>query len=295
MTQLRLVGLVLGAIALVLIVVSSAFVITPREQALVLQFGEAKHVITEPGLYFKVPLLQNVIYIDKRVLDVETASEELITSDQKRLVVDAFGRYKIVDPLKYYQSLGSDQVARSRLQTFLNSSLRQVLGSQSFLAVLSLEREAQMRQIRTLVNDEAQRLGIDVIDVRIRRADLPEANSQAIYRRMQAERERQAKQARAEGDEEAQRIRARADREVTVLKAEARRQAEILQGSGDAERSKVFADAFGRDPGFYNFYRAMQAYERSLKPSDTLVLAPDSDFFRYFGSIEGQKAAPRGR
>jgi membrane protease subunit HflC len=279
----------LSAIVSLFLIAASAFTVSPTQNALVLQFGEAKRVVTRAGLNFKMPLVQNVVMIDKRVLDVETAAEEVIASDQKRLVVDAFARYRITDPLKFYQTVGNDGVARSRLQTFLNSSLRRVLGAQSFFAVLSGERANLMHQIRELVNQEAKVLGIDVIDVRIRRADLPEANSQAVYRRMQTEREREAREARAQGAEAAQRIRSRADREVTVLLAEARRDADILSGTGDAERARIFADAYSRDPSFYNFYRSMVAYERAIKPTDSVILAPESDFFRYFGSIDGIK------
>ncbi len=284
----------LGSAAIVgILLTASAFSVTPTHQALVLQFGEAKRVITEPGLNFKVPFVQNVIYIDKRVLDADTAAEEVIAADQKRLVVDAFARFRIVDPLKYYQTVGSEVLARSRLQTYLNSSLRRVLGAQSFFAVLSGERANLMHQIRELVNQEAKVLGIEVIDVRIRRADLPEANSQAVYRRMQTEREREAREARAQGAEAAQRIRSRADREVTVLLAEARRDADILRGTGDAERARIFADAYNRDPSFYAFSRSMIAYERAIKNTDQLVLSPDSDFFRYFVSQDGTRPSKR--
>jgi membrane protease subunit HflC len=281
------IAIVFAAIAFI---AASAFSVSPAQQALVLQFGEAKRVITEPGLNFKVPFVQNVVLIDKRVLDVDTAAEEVIASDQKRLVVDAFARFKITDPLKYYQTVGTEMLARSRLQTYLNSSLRRVLGAQSFFAVLSGERANLMHQIRELVNQEAKALGIEVIDVRIRRADLPEANSQAVYRRMQTEREREAREARAQGAEAAQRIRSRADREVTVLLAEARRDADILRGTGDAERARIFAEAYNRDPAFYAFSRSMIAYERSIKSTDTLILSPESDFFRYFVSQDGAKA-----
>jgi len=282
-----------GLIAIVILLTASAFSVTPTHQALVLQFGEAKRVITEPGLNFKVPFIQNVIYIDKRVLDVDTAAEEVIASDQKRLVVDAFARFRIVDPLKYYQTVGSEVLARSRLQTFLNSSLRRVLGAQSFFAVLSGERANLMHQIRELVNQEGKVLGIEVIDVRIRRADLPEANSQAVYRRMQTEREREAREARAQGAEAGQRIRSRADREVTVLLAEARRDADILRGTGDAERARIFADAYNRDPSFYTFSRSMIAYERAVKSTDQLVLSSDSDFLRYFFALDGSRISKK--
>ena len=289
---MRISTLILGLGLVVAIAIGASatlFTVSPAQQALVMQFGEAKRVITTPGLNAKWPLIQNVVLIDKRILDAETAAEEVIAADQKRLVVDAFLRFRITDPLKYYQTVGSEAVARSRLQTFLNSSLRRVLGAQSFFAVLSGERANLMHQIRILVNQEATALGIDVIDVRIRRADLPEANSQAVYRRMQTEREREAREARAQGAEGAQRIRSRADREVTVLLAEARKEADILRGTGDAERAHIFADAYSRDPNFYSFYRSMIAYERAIKPTDTLVLAPDSDFFRYFTAQEGNR------
>jgi len=275
----------LGIIAAALFFLGSAalFTVHQTQQALVLQFGEAKRVVSQPGLNFKIPFLQNVVYIDRRVLTVETAAEEVIASDQKRLVVDAFARYRIVDPLRYFQTVGNEQVAVSRLQTLLNSSLRRVLGAQSFFAVLSGERAGLMRNIRTMTDAEAKELGIEIIDVRIRRADLPTDNSQAIFRRMQAERQREAAEARAQGAEIAQGIRSRADREVTVLLANARREAEILRGGGDAERTKIFADAYGKDPEFYSFYRSMLAYEASLKGDNTtMVLNPGSDFFRYF-------------
>jgi len=290
MNTARLFSALIGTAVLVAIIAATAlFTVKPTHTALVLQFGEAKGVITSPGLHVKVPFIQNVVYIDKRVLDVETAAEEVIASDQKRLVVDAFARYRITDPLKYYQSVGNDALGRSRLQTFLNSSLRRVLGAQSFFAVLSGERANLMHQIRELVNQEAKGLGMDVIDVRIRRADLPEANSQAIYSRMQTERQREAREARAQGAEAGQRIRSRAEREVSVLLAEARRDADILRGTGDADRARIFAEAFSRDPAFYGFYRSMLAYERSIKPADTLILNPDSDFFRYFMAADGTK------
>jgi len=289
MKPVNLAALGLGLLAALFLISASAFTVAPTQLALVLQFGEAKGVITEPGLNFKVPMVQNVVFIDKRVLDVDTAAEEVIAADQKRLVVDAFARYRITDPLKYFQTVGNEAVARSRLQTFLNSSLRRVLGAQSFAAVLSGERAKLMLQIRELVNQEAKVLGIDVIDVRIRRADLPEANSQAVYRRMQTEREREAREARAQGAEAGQRIRSRADREVTVLLAEAKRDADILRGTGEAERSKISAEAYNRDPGFYSFYRSMVAYERAIKSTDTLILAPDSEFFRYFNATDGSR------
>ncbi len=279
---------VLGGIILVAGVIASGAVYTVQqtEQALVLQFGDPLRVTKEPGLHFKVPLVQNVVYLEKRILPYDAASEEVIASDQKRLVVDAFARFRIVDPLLFYQSVNNEEDARSRLGSMLNASLRQVLGNEAFSSVLSGERITLMSRITELVNGEAKGLGIEVIDVRIKRADLPEANSQAIFRRMQTEREREAKEFRAQGAEIGQRIRSRADRERTVLLAEADKQSEILRGEGDATAVKIFADAFGRDVDFYTFYRSMAAYREALGADDTtMILSPDSEFFRYFGSL----------
>ena len=237
---------------------------------------------------FKIPFVQNIVTLDKRILAFDAPAEEVIASDQKRLVVDSFLRFRITDPLKFYQSVGNETVARSRLAPILNSGVRKVLGQETFSTVLSGEREELMNQINEAVNAQANKLGITVVDVRIKRADLPEANSQAIFRRMQTEREREAKEFRAQGAEASQRIRSRADREKTVLLAEAERGAEILRGEGDAQAVKIFADAFGRDIEFYSFYRSMQAYREALGADQTsMVLSPDSEFFRYFGDITG--------
>ena len=271
-----------------LIASTSLFTVTETEQALVLQFGNPKKTIRDPGLYIKWPIAQNVVYMEKRILPFDAPGEELIAADQKRLVVDAFLRFKISDPLRFYQTIGTEEIARSRLGSMLNASLRQVLGNELFSAVLSGERRELMQQIQELVNVEAQSFGIDVVDVRIKRADLPQANSQAIFRRMQTEREREAKEFRAQGAEISQRIRARADRERTVLLAEAHRTAEILHGEGDSQVVNIFADAFGRDVEFFAFYRSMQAYRNALGSDDTaMVLSPDSAFFRFFGNMEG--------
>lgn len=280
--------LAVAILALVVVVGSAFFAVRESQQALVLQFGEPREVIREAGLHTKIPFVQNVVLMDRRILDLDTEPMEVIAADQKRLIVDAFARFRIVDPLRFYQTVGNEMVARSRLSTILNSSVRQVLGSQSFFAVLSGERADLMRRIRARVNTEAEGLGIEVVDVRIRRADLPEANSQAIYRRMQTEREREAREARAQGAEIAQRIRSRADREVTVLLAEARRDSEIIRGDGDAERNRIFAEAYGQDETFFDFYRSMQAYLKALDSGDTtLVLSPSGTFFRHFGDPDG--------
>ena len=265
----------------------SMFVVKEINQAIVLQFGDPKKIITEPGLNFKIPFIQNVAFLDRRILSLDPPPEEVIASDQKRLIVDAFARFKIVDPLKFYISVGNERVARSRLATIINSRLRNVLGKQSLATLLSQDRAKQMALIQEGVNNEAEKFGIEIIDVRIKRADLPQANSEAIYRRMQTEREREAKEFRAKGAEMAVTITSTADKEVTVLLANADKASEIMKGEGDGLRNRIFADAFGRDPEFFAFYRAMQAYEKALIGGDTsLILSPDSDFFKFFGSIK---------
>ena len=275
----------------VLIVVTAyltLFTVYQTQQALVLEFGKPKRVIKDAGLNWKVPFIQNVEFFDKRILDLDATSQEAIASDQKRLIVDAFLRYRIVDPLRFYQTVRDERIARQRLSTILESSLRRVLGESSFIAVVRDEREDLMKRITEQVNANAQDFGIDVVDVRIKRADLPEANSQAIFRRMQTEREQEAAQIRAQGEEVSRRIRAEADRDVTVLKAEATRESEVLRGQGDAERNNIFNEAFGKDPDFFGFYRSMQAYEAGLKSSDTrLLLSPNTEFFRYFNDPAG--------
>ena len=236
---------------------------------------------------FKLPFIQNVVYLDKRILNLDNDPEEVIAADQKRLIVDAFARFKIVDPLKFYISVGNERVARSRLSTIINSRIRSVLGTQRLQTLLSEERTKQMSLIQEGVNIEAAKFGIEIVDVRIKRADLPPANSDAIYRRMQTEREREAKEFRAKGAEMAVTITSTADKEVTVILAEAQKQSEIMKGEGDGKRNKIFADAFGQDPEFFAFYRAMQAYEKALIGGETsLILSPDSEFFKFFGNIK---------
>ena len=262
----------------------SLFTVKEINQAIVLQFGDPKRIISTPGLQVKIPFIQNVVFIDRRILSLDPAPEEVIASDQKRLIVDAYARFKIVDPLKFYISVGDERVARSRLATIINSRLRGVLGKQSLATLLSEDRSKQMDIIQDDVNNEAKNFGIEIIDVRIKRADLPQANSEAIYKRMQTEREREAKEFRAKGAEMAVTITSTADKEVTVLLANAKKQSEIMKGEGDGQRNKIFAQAFGKDPSFFAFYRAMQAYEKALIGGDTsLILSPDSDFFKFFG------------
>jgi len=263
----------------------SLFTVKEINQAIVLQFGDPRRVIATPGLQVKIPFIQNVVFLDRRILSLDPSPEEVIASDQKRLIVDAYARFKIVDPLKFYISVGNEMVARSRLATIINSRLRSVLGKHSLATLLSEDRTKQMAIIQDGVNTEAEKFGITIIDIRIKRADLPQANSEAIYKRMQTEREREAKEFRAKGAEMAVTITSTADKEVTVLLANAKKQSEIMKGEGDAKRNKIFADAFGRDPEFFSFYRAMQAYEKALIGGDTsLILSPDSDFFKFFGN-----------
>ncbi|GLK70439.1 protease modulator HflC [Ancylobacter dichloromethanicus] len=293
------VGLILAILvaAVLIVLYSSLFSVYQTQQALVLRLGEPIRVIEDPGLHAKIPLVDSVILIDNRILDLENPSQEVIASDQKRLVVDAFARYRIVNPLRFYQSVGTIEGANSRLATVLNSSLRRVLGESTFIDVVRDQRENLMARIRDQVNREAAGFGINIIDVRIRRADLPEANSQAVFQRMQTERQREAAEIRAQGGEAAQTIRSRADRDSTIIVAEANATADKLRGEGEALRNDIFAQAYNQDRGFFDFYRSMQAYEASLKGSDTrMLLAPDSEFFRFFGNPaarpEGALASP---
>ncbi|MCW5694366.1 MAG: protease modulator HflC [Pseudolabrys sp.] len=285
-------GVLVVIIAAALIVgYSSLFTVYQTQQALVVRLGEPKRVVSEPGLHAKLPFVDNVIFVDRRILDLEAPAQEVIASDQKRLVVDAFARYRIKNPLQFYQTLGSIQGANSQLAILLNSALRRVLGEATFTHVVRDQRADLMERILQLVDKEATSYGIQVVDVRIRRADLPEQNSQAVYQRMQTERAREAAEFRAQGAQRAQEIRSRADREATVLVAEANSRAEQIRGEGDATRNQIFAEAFNKDPDFFAFYRSMQAYEASMKAGDTrLLLKPDNNFFRFFNQPTG--AAP---
>ena len=277
-------------IVLGVVLFQSAFIVQEINQAIVLQFGNPKRIITDAGLKFKLPFIQNVVYLDKRVLNLDNPPEEVIAADQKRLIVDAFARFQIIDPLKFYITVGNEMVARSRLSTIINSRIRGVLGTQELATLLSKDRAKQMSIIQNDVNEEAKSFGIKIVDVRIKRADLPQANSDAIFKRMQTERQREAKEFRAEGAEIAAKITSTADKDVTVLLANANKQSQILKGEGDGQRNKIFANAFGKDPEFFSFYRAMQAYETALIGSETsLVLSPDSEFFKFFGKTGNLK------
>ena len=283
---------VLGVLVLIagFVAYSMLFVVPQVQQAIVLQFGAPMEAVKDPGLKFKLPW-QNVVYYDKRVLDLDLPKQQVILSDQKRLDVDSYARFKIVDPLLFFQTVKDEMGARSRLSPIINSALRRVLGNETLLSILSDQRISIMASIRQQANDGARPLGMELVEVRIRRADYPEETSLNIYNRMKSEREREAKEFRAQGQEEAQKIRADADKQRVVIVAEAKKQSEMLRGQGDAEAIRIYAEAFGKDPEFFAFYRSMQAYRNAMKGGDTtMVLSPDSDFFKYFKNIEGAPA-----
>jgi membrane protease subunit HflC len=265
----------------------SMFVVHQNEQAMVLEFGKPKRIIDEAGLHWKIPVVESVEYFDRRILDLDTAAQELFSSDQNKLIVDSFARYRIIDPLRYYQTIRNERGVRSRVGPILDSSLRRVLGSATFAEAVRDKREALMELIQQQVNAEARNFGIAIVDVRLKRVDLPPQNSASIYERMKTDRQREAAELRAIGEERSRRIRADADRQATVLRAEAERDGRRIRGEGDAEKTRITNEAFSKDPEFYQFLRSMEAYETALKRGDTrLVIAPDSenfrDFFRYF-------------
>jgi len=277
------------AVAALIVAYGTFYSVYQTQQVLVVRLGQPVRVVSDPGLHTKLPFVDSVITVDRRILDLEALPQELIASDQKRLVVDAFARYRIVDVLKFYQTLGTINAANSQLNNLMSSALRRVLGEATFQDVVRTSRAQLMARIREQLDRDAEPYGISVVDARIRRADLPEQNSQAVYQRMQTERQREAAGFRATGQQEAQQIKARADRDVTVLIADATSKAEQTRGEGDGERNRIFAEAFGKDPDFFAFYRSMQAYEAGLRSNDTrMVLRPDSEFFRYFVNPTGK-------
>ena len=282
-------GIILGLLVFATIIVyNSLFFVEQRDQTLVLQFGEPVRVIQEPGLNFKIPLAQNIVRFDKRILLFDNNSEEIIAADKKRLIVDAFVRYKIVDPLKFYQTVRYEAALNNRLGSVVNNSLRAVLGRVPLKAVISDRRELLMQEVSGLVANRAGQFGISIEEVRIKKADLPSENSEAIYRRMQTERQQEAAQIRAVGEEKSRIIKAEAEKNKTVILAEAQRDGEILRGEGDAKKNKILGEAFGKDPDFFAFYRAMQAYSKALTEGDTtMVLSPKSEFFEFFGNAKG--------
>ena len=297
-------GLLIAAAAVVVAIAASLFIVQQTQTALVLRFGAVQPVRAQapglpsglaPGLHFRVPFIDNVVYFDRRVLDLDLPVQEVIASDQKRLVVDAFARYRILDPLRFFQAVQTVQGANGRLQSIISSTVRSVIADATFTSLVRTDREALMRRISQDVNTAAQGFGVEVVDVKLRRVDLPEQNSQAVFGRMQTERQREATDIRAQGTQIGQGIRARADRDVTVITADATRKAEELRGAGDAERNRILAEAYTKDTGFFDFYRSMQAYEASMKAGDTrMVLSPNSDFFRFFNDPMGRARTSPG-
>jgi membrane protease subunit HflC len=295
MSRFLTAGVVAGLLAALFILSGAVFIVDQGSQALVLQFGRMIRIVEQPGLQFKWPFAQNAIVYSKKVLEFEPPPQQVTASDQKRLVVDSFVRYRITDPLKFYQSVGTEEAMTQSLGVLLNGALRRVIGNIVLSRLLSPERGQIMGQIKDSVSTEAKSFGIDVIDVRIRRADLPSDNSEAIYRRMQSERAREANEYRAEGDEVAAGIQARADKEVTLIRAEANKQAQVLKGEGEAESTKIYADAYSQDAEFFTFYRSLQAYRDAFETSgSTMVLSPDSEFLKYMNSHKSLTGAKPG-
>ncbi|MDH7799626.1 MULTISPECIES: protease modulator HflC [unclassified Beijerinckia] len=285
-------------VALIFVGYSATFTVNQTEYALLLRFGEpvpGRAVVKEPGLHFKAPFIENVVYFDNRILDLETPKQEVLASDNNRIEVDAFLRYRITDILQFYRSVRTINGGNNQLASILNSAVRRVLGEATMVQLVRDDRSNLMRRIRDQVNQESTKFGVEINDVRIRRADLPRQISEQVFRRMQTERAREAADYRAQGAEQAQRITSKADRDVVVLRAEAQRQADQTRGEGDAERNRVFNEAFGKDPGFFGFYRSMQAYEAALKPGETrMVISPNTEFFRYFNRPSGVAAPASG-
>ncbi|HYA79954.1 MAG TPA: protease modulator HflC [Methylocystis sp.] len=294
---MRNVGLLIAFLLVVGLVVAGGamFTVAQVEQAIVLRLGEpvpGRGLITEPGLHFKIPFIENVVYIDKRILSAESPNLEVLAADNQRLEVDSFVRYRIIDALRFYQTVGGVLGANNQLASVLNSAVRRVLSEANQQQIVRDERAGLMVKIREQVDAEAHRFGVAVVDARIRRVDLPAQISEKVFGRMQTERQREAAEYRAQGAEQYQKISAKADRDVIVLKAEAQRQADQVKGEGDAERNRIFAESYGKDPDFFAFYRSMQAYETAFKSGDTRFLVdPKSDFFRFFGSPQGAKSA----
>jgi membrane protease subunit HflC len=274
------------AVAAIILLISSFFIVDQTQQAIVLQFGESKRIEKDPGLHFKIPFIQNVMYFDNRLLSLTADEKELIAKDQKRVIISAYAKYEITDPLKFYQTVKTVKGLEARLNNILDSSLRQVIGEEPLSSLLSDARANIMQDIQQIVNRESLKFGIDVVDVRILRADLPNENSAAIYKRMQADREKEAKEFRAQGEEEAQIIQSTSEKERTIILSKAYKEAQILKGEGDATAGKIYADAFKVDPEFYNFYRSLEAYKKSFnnKENTSIILSPKGEFLRYFNN-----------
>jgi membrane protease subunit HflC len=284
--------LVLGVVVVVagIVAMSSLFTVHQTKQAIVLQFGEAKRVIMEPGLAFKIPLVQNVVFYDNRVLDLDPPSFEVLLTDKKRIIIDAYSRYRIVDPLAFFRRVGTEEILRDRFGKIINSSLRRVIATVSLRDLLSEKRNDIMATIQAVVSESAASFGVEIVDIRIGRTELPTQTRQSVFDRMRTEREREARELRAEGGEEARKIRAKADLEKTVLLAEAERLAQIMRGEGEGGRNRILGEAYGKDPAFFDFYKSLAEYRKNLVDTGTtMVLSPDSEFFRFFESDLGQK------
>jgi membrane protease subunit HflC len=289
--------LVLGivVVALGIVAASALFTVQQTQQAIVLQFGEAKRVIKQPGLAFKIPVVQNVLFYDNRILDLDPPSFEVLLTDKKRIIVDAYARYRIVKPLDFYQRVGNEEVLRDRFGKIINSSLRRVIATVSLRDLLSEKRNDIMGTIQAVVSKAAESFGVEIVDIRIGRTELPTQTRQSVFDRMRTEREREARELRAEGGEEARKIRAKADLEKTILLAEAERQAQILRGEGEGGRNRILGEAYGKDPEFFDFYKSLSEYRKNLVDTGTtMVLSPESEFFRFFDSDAGA-AKPKGR
>ena len=298
MNRSALLGLAVAGVVLIIVALSATFVVDQREQALVVRLGEPKRTILEPGLNFKLPLIETVYFFDKRILNFDALSQEAPTLDQKQVVVESYGKYRIVNPLVFFQTVTNEEGVQSRLSAIINSTLRRSLGEVPMSLILTAERADFMRRITKSVDAAAKNFGIEVLDVRMKRVDLPEENSQAIFRRMQTQRQQEAARFRAEGGRDAQALKAEADKQQVVIIADARRQAEILRGEGDAEATRIYNEAYGQDPAFFDFYRSMQALTEGLTGDTTTYVGPPSgDFFRYFGDEQGAlpSAGPAGQ
>ncbi len=275
--------LIIATLAMI-IFLSSIFTVNQTQQVLILQFGEPIRVINKPGIKFKLPLLQDALFFDKRIIDLDIADQEVIAADQKRLIINAFAKYQITDPLKFYTTVRSTQGLSSKLSGILDSSLRQVIGEEILSKLLTEDRGNIMQKIKDVVSHESEIFGVKIVDVRIMRADLPKENSDAIYARMQTEREKEAKEIRANGAEEAAKVRAEADKQKTILLANAKKNADLARGNGEAEAIKIYANSYGRDPEFADFYRSMNAYKEAFQANTKMVISPEGEFFKYFGS-----------
>ena len=279
--------ILIGSAVAFVIFFGAMFTVDQRQQVLILQFGEPIRTIKSPGIKFKIPLLQDAVFFDKRIIDLSIAEQEVIASDQKRLIITAFAKYQIIDPLKFYTTVGNNYGLSSKLSGILDASLRQVIGEVTLSELLTENRGDVMKKIKEVVSTSSEIFGIEIVDVRVMRADLPKENSDAIYARMQTAREKEAREIRANGAEEAQKIRAEADKEKTIILAEAKKKSDLTRGNGEAEAIKIYASSFGRDPEFADFYRSMIAYKTAFQPEKTkMIISPDSEFFKYFNSAK---------